>query len=127
MFRSSGSRSDFDLHALYEELDRARRQRGISWRALADEVNCRRTVLRPIAVSTITGLETKPLGEGDGILQMLIWLDRTPESFVPGVADADSERYRLPKLSVGQILRWDTKALHGAVDGQRRARALTWS
>ena len=50
----------------------------------------------PIATSTITGLKDKAVGEGDGILAMLLWLRRTPESFVPGFEDADAERYRLP-------------------------------
>jgi hypothetical protein len=62
-------------------------------------VNGLRTRRRPIAASTITGLKQKPAGEGDGILQMLLW----------------------------QILRWDTQALFTALDEQRRERQLTWT
>ncbi len=119
--------ADFDLRALYDALNEARRERSISWSSVAEEVNRCRTTLRPIAVSTITGLKTKALGEGDGILQMLIRLGRTPESFVPGIADASSDRYRLPDLTTGRILRWDTKALHAAVDAERRSKQLTWA
>ena len=119
--------SDFDLRALYEALDDERRARQMSWSSVAREVNRFRTKLRPIAVSTITGLKNKPVGEGDGILQMLIWLKRTPESFVPGAVETNVESYRLPDLRMGQILRWDTKALHAAIDAQRRARQLTWA
>jgi ribosomal protein L18E len=63
---------DFDLRALYEALDERRRERNMSWIAVAEEVNRHRTKRRPIAVSTITGLRQKPAGEGDGILQMLL-------------------------------------------------------
>ena len=76
--------------------------------------------LRPIAVSTITGLRQKPIGEGDGILQMLLWLGRTPESFMPDIIDADVERFRLPDLTTSQILRWDTRALFQARVSRRR-------
>src|SRR5262245_8486663 len=118
--------SDFDLRALYEALDAARVERGLSWAALAGEVNRFRTVMRPISTSTITGLRSKRVGEGDGILQMLLWLGRTPESFVPGMAGADASRFRLPRLKTTQILRWDTRALFAALDAGRQQRRLTW-
>src|SRR5262249_30979527 len=91
------------------------------------EVNRFRTKLRPIAVSTITSLRQKPVGEGDGILQMLLWLGRTPESFVPGVREASSQPFRLPRLTTGQILRWDTRALFAALNAERVKRQLTWT
>jgi hypothetical protein len=97
------------------------------WVAVAEEVNRRRTRLRPIAVSTITGLKEKPVGEGDGILQMLLWLRRTPESLVPGATDPGSERFCRPNLTDRQILRWDTRALFAALDQRRRERQLTWA
>ena len=118
---------DFDLRALYDALDARRRERNISWTAVAAEVNRFRTTLRPIAVSTITSLRVKPVGEGDGILQMLLWLGRTPESFVPGIPSADSAPYRLPALRTGQILRWDTRALFAAVNMERVTRRVTWT
>jgi hypothetical protein len=118
--------SDFDVRALYDALDQRRRERQLTWSALAAEVNRHRTTLRPIAVSTIKGLETKLTAEGDGILQMLLWLGRSPESFVSFIADPDAERYRLPDLNRGQILRWDTPALYRALDHRRRNERLTW-
>ena len=121
------SADDFNLRALYDALDARRRERNMSWTAVAVEVNRFRTKLRPIAVSTITTLREKPVGEGDGILQMLMWLGRTPESFVPGIPAADSAPYRLPALSTGQILRWDTRALFAAVNAERVTRRLTWT
>jgi len=117
---------DVDMRALCDALDERRRGRQLTWSALAAEVNRHRTTLRPIAVSTIKGFVTKREGEGDGVLQMLIWLGRPPESFVTGIADPDAERYRLPELKRGQILRWDTPGLYRALDRRRRDEALTW-
>ena len=65
--------------------------------------------------------------EADGILQMLIWLQRTPESFVPGFRDADDECYRLPRLESNRILRVDTASLFAALQSQRSARELSWT
>jgi hypothetical protein len=98
----------------------------MSWAAVAREVSRTRTKGQPITTATITGLRNRALAEGDGILQMLLWLRRTPESFVLGFPDADAERYRLPELEKDQILRWDTRALHSALNAQRQARGMTW-
>jgi hypothetical protein len=118
---------DFNLRALYEAIDARRRERGMNWTDVAREVNQHRTTLRPIAASTIAGLREKSGGEGDGILQMLLWLGRTPESFVPDIVDADDERFHLPALTKGQILRWDTRAMFDALNAERERRQLTWS
>jgi hypothetical protein len=119
--------TDFSLRALYHALEEQRQAGQLTWAAVADQVNNRRTTRRPISASTMTGLEAKPRAEGDGVLQMLIWLDRSPESFVGDVPDSDAARYRLPRLTRGQILRWDTEALHRALDTKRRAGDLTWA
>ena len=80
---------------------------------------------RPLAVSTVVGLRTKPRGEGDGILQMLRWLGQTPESFVPGAAtDAGAP---LPAVRPEQVLRLHTRRLHAALNIKRTARGLTWA
>jgi hypothetical protein len=118
---------EFSLQGLYDALDAERRERQLSWTAVAAEVNRHRTHLRPIAASTITGLRDKADGEGDGILQLLLWLRRSPESFVAGAADAGAIRFRLPELTTGQILRWDTRALHAAADARRRERSMSWA
>ena len=119
--------NDFNLRALYDALDEERGSRDLTWAALTLEVNRHRTRLRAIAQSTITGLKDKDKGEGDGILQMLVWLGRSPESFMPGIADADASRFQLPALAKGQILRWDTPALFAALNAQRQERGLTWA
>lgn len=117
---------DFDLKALYDALDRRRASLELSWAAVTREINRHTTDGHPIATSTIAGLRTRAVVEGDGVLQMLLWLDRTPESFVRGVVEADAERYRLRRVAETQVLRWDTKALYAAMDEHRHTRGLTW-
>ncbi|HEY6597729.1 MAG TPA: helix-turn-helix transcriptional regulator [Pseudomonadales bacterium] len=120
---------DFSLTALYDALDHERQSRSTTWAVVAREINARfRDVRghRAIAVSTITGLAGKQSVEGDGVLQMLLWLRRSPESFVPGFEGANAERYRLKELGPTQILRWDTRALYAALSHQRQARGVSW-
>ena len=119
-------RSNLELKALYEALGQQRRERGLSWAAVTREINRFNTGGHQLATSTITGLSRRTVAEGDGILQMLLWLRRTPESFVPGVKEADSERFRLREVGNDQVLRWDTKALHSALNAERQARGMTW-
>jgi hypothetical protein len=118
---------DFDLNALYVALDAQRKARGLSWAAATREINGHYQDIprsRPIALSTITGLRTKKVGEGDGILQMLAWLGRPPESFVPGMA-WHSERAALRKPA-DKRLRFDTRAMYYALNAQRLTRQLSW-
>jgi hypothetical protein len=118
----------FDLQALYAALDERRRARGLSWAAVTREVNARFRDVRghkPLAASTITGLRTRALAEGDGVLQLLLWLGRTPESFVPGCETTPSQVLR-SDLATTQILRWDARALHAAIDRKRTALGLSW-
>lgn len=119
-------RSDLELKALYAALDQQRRVRGLSWAAVTREINRFKTGGHSLATSTITGLHNRTVAEGDGILQMLLWLRRTPESFVPGFIGADSERFRLRDPGSGRVLRWDTRALHSAVNAEREVRGMTW-
>src|SRR6185436_813574 len=118
--------ADFDLKALYEALDTQRREKGLTWAAATREINRFKTAGHPIATSTITGLKDKAAGEGDGILQMLLWLGRTPESFVPDIEEPNADRYRLRVVDQQQTLRFDAKALHAALDAQRKSRDLSW-
>src|SRR5690242_19675381 len=119
--------SDFELGELYAAIDAQRQARKLSWPAVAAEISERCARLRPIALSTIRGLRDRRVGEGDGILQMLIWLRRTPESFMRNVADPCSAQFVAPSLVRGEILRWDARALYDAMNARRRARELTWT
>jgi hypothetical protein len=121
------ARAGFDLRALYDALDERRRERNLSWAAVAREMSRTGVDGHPIAAATLTRLQRTVVAEGDGVLQALAWLGRTPESFVPGFANPNEERFRLPEPGPDRILRWDTQALHAALDAQRTARHLTWT
>jgi hypothetical protein len=56
----------------------------------------------------------------------VLWLERTPESFVPGIPDSDAERFHLPTPGGRQIVRWNVPALYAALNAERQSRGLTW-
>lgn len=119
--------SDFDLRALYEAMDAQRRERGLTWTAAVRQINRRETKGHPVSTATVTGVGTTAVAEGDGVLQMLRWLGRSPESFIPAFPDADAARFRLPAALDSQALRWDARTLHAALEARRAERALTWA
>ena len=45
--------------------------------------------------------------EGDGVLGMLRWLGRTPESSVPGHPAPSTPATALPEVPPGLLVRWD--------------------
>ena len=120
--------ADFSIEALYAALDAQRVARGIAWQQVTREVNAlfEHVPSRPISSSTLTGMRSKQAIDGDGVLQMLRWLDRTPESFVPGYERSMPEATPLPSVGRDQILRFDTKALYLALNTQRLEREQTW-
>lgn len=121
--------TDFDIPALYRALDARRTERGLSWKAVANEMSRsgQRRDVHSISPSTISGLMNKRWGvEGDGVLQMLLWLDRTPESFVPGHPGATHSDARLPRVPVDRVLRFDVPRIYANLDAQRQSRRLTW-
>jgi hypothetical protein len=54
------------------------------------------------------------------LLQALRWLRRTPESFLAGRDQAPSPGEALPVAGHSQILRFDTAAIHAALDAKRK-------
>jgi hypothetical protein len=87
--------SDFDINALYDALNAQRRARGLSWEAVARQISGRFADVRSaraVSASTLSGLQRRSIVEGDGVLQMLLWLRRTPESFVAALGAAAEER-----------------------------------
>ena len=120
---------DFDLAALYEALDAQRRARGLFWAQATREINRypERAGGHPISASTVTGLRTKSVAEGDGIPQMLLWVHRTPESFLPGHERSAAAIGRLPDVPPNQILRFNTRKLHVALNARRMERKMTWA
>ena len=124
---SAAQHGDFSIEALFAALDAARQSRGISWQQVAREVNAQfeRVPSRPLSTSTIVGMRKRRAVEGDGVLQMLRWLGRTPESFTPGLESIGDGS--LPDVAPHQILRFDVTAIHAALDAQRVERRMTWS
>ena len=121
------SATDFSLLALHSALDEQRRSRGLTWSATVRQMSDPFTqgLSRPLAVSTVTGLRTKAVAEGDGVLQMLRWLGRTPESFAAG--GLASPETPLPAVGPHQVLRFDTRRLHAALNAAKIERGLTWA
>jgi hypothetical protein len=121
--------SDFSLRALYEALDAQRQARGLSWSQVTKEMHRtpKRPSTRPLSQSTVTGMRTKAAAEGDGVLAMLRWLNRTPESFVPGYRESKEISARLPDIPPGTILRFDCRKLYAALDARRIERKMTWA
>jgi hypothetical protein len=119
--------SDFSLAALYSALDGERSARGLTWAAAVREMSepFTRAGSRPLAISTVTGLRTKAVAEGDGVLQMLRWLGRTPESFVGGTSAEPATP--LPAVGPHQVLRLDTGRLHSALNAARVKHGLMWA
>ena len=124
--------SDFDVGALHAALDSRRGELGMTWAAVARAVNRADKRQRPgghaISASTISGLKNKRWGvEGDGVLQMLLWLDRTPESFVPGHPGAVHPDARLRRVDPPNILRFDVPSIFSRLDAKRVASGLSWA
>lgn len=118
---------EFPLAALYEALNDRRVANGLTWQGVLDEINGGPKQFRGIAVSTVTGLRTKRVAEGDGVLGMLVWLGRSPESFMPGDPLASAPEATLPPVRPGHRgLRWDAPRLYAAVQSGRMEGGLTW-
>jgi hypothetical protein len=110
----------FDVTALFAAIDEKRIREGLTWSGVAQEIERRFAKVSP---STIKRISKKSRVEGDGVLQMLLWLDRTPESFVPGFHGPE-ERLRAPSGS--NVLRWDTAKIFREIDRKRERSCLTW-
>jgi len=121
--------TDFSLEALFHALDAQRLERGLTWAEVTREINreSERSPLHPVHASTVKSTRTQRVAEADGILQMLLWLRRSPESFTPGFSPSNARRIRLPEVPAHRILRFDTRKLHAALDTRRREKDLTWA
>jgi hypothetical protein len=124
---------DFDMQGLYTALDAARRERGLSWVALMTEINkpFHGTPSIPISVSTVRGMRNKKSVTSAVVLQVLRWLRRTPESFLSGnnaapVIHEMQMHEMLPDPGPSRILRFDTRAMHAALDAERVKRGMKW-
>jgi hypothetical protein len=107
----------FDPKALTEAVDAERQARGLTWAELSRQVH--------VSTSTIKGMADRRWGiELDGVLGLTRWLGRTVESFAGGDGgpSPDAADFR----PAPPFLRFDTRALHAAVDRRREERGITW-
>ena len=72
----------FDMEALQAAVDERRRAQGLTWEELTAEINepFKGTTSIPISVSTIKTMSKKSSVTSAVVLQVLRWLDRSPES-----------------------------------------------
>jgi hypothetical protein len=53
-------------------------------------------------------------------------MHRPPEDFLSGPDDSSVESLFLPEPGPGRVIRFDTRAIHAALDEERNKRGLTW-
>ncbi len=118
----------FEMDRLCDALEEARRERGLMWVELMAEINrvFKGTTSIPITLSTVRGMAKKSSVTSGVVLQILRWLGRSPESFLAG-GGAARDGEKLPEPGPGRVLRFDTRAMHEALDAERRVRGLTWT
>lgn len=119
----------FDLKSLFRDLDDVRQAKGLTWKALTEQINApfSETTSLPISQSTIRGIATKSSMTSAVVLQILRWLDRTPESFLPAGAVRFGDDERLPVVGATRILRLDTRKLFAALSAVRASREMSWA
>jgi hypothetical protein len=117
------------MAALYAALDAVRQDRQFSWAALTAEINKPfvGTPSLPISVATIRGMPNKRSVTSAVVLQILRWLGQAPESFLSGRNAASHARETLPDPGPSRILRFDTQAMHAALERERVKRGMTWN
>jgi len=111
----------FDVQGLYQSLDNKRETLGLTWSGVASEI---REKFTKVSVSTIKNIGHKQNIEGDGVLQMLLWLERSPESFVIGMES--DKRHQLHPPEQG-VLRWHSKKIYQLLNQRRLDSNLTWT
>jgi hypothetical protein len=123
----------FDCGALFNALDAQRRDRGLGWYELADELwqqssdlNGTRAGDHPLCGGAVQRLQERGATSCQYALFMLRWLRRAPEDFLTGPV-LDVGDVRLPQAGTDSRLRWDLNQLHSALNDQRRRQNLTWA
>lgn len=123
---ASGPAAEFDIEALHTALDQSRVAKGLSWTGVATEIKDQfRDMAATFSVSTLRGMRQRGAVEADGVLQMLLWLRRTPESFVSGDSKTGAKDDSLPEVGTDRILRFDTAAIYAKLEIERDDRGLT--
>jgi hypothetical protein len=123
----------FDCGALFNALDARRRDLGLGWYELADELwqqssdlNAQRSSDHPLCGGAVQRLQERGATSCQYAQFMLRWLHRAPEDFLAGPV-LDVGDVRLPEAGTDSRLRWDLNQLHTALNEQRRQQYLAWA
>ncbi len=106
--------NSFDRAALYKALDEQRAALSLTWTQVAREIG--------LATGTLIATAKPGPMETDGMLAMVRWLGCAPEKFI---RSGDGMQVSEPPPAT-DFRRLDTKALHAALDLERRVRHLSW-
>jgi hypothetical protein len=122
----------FDCGGLFGALDAQRRNRGLNWFELADELwrqssdlNARRAD-HPLCGGAVSRMQQRGATSCQYGLFMLRWLHRAPEDFLTGPV-VDVSDTQLPEAGPDSRLRWNLNRLHSALNERRREYGLTWA
>ena len=123
----------FDCGALFDALDARRRDAGLGWYELADQLwqqssdlNAQRGSDHPLCGGAVQRLQERGATSCQYALFMLRWLDRAPEDFLRGPV-LDVGEVRLPEAGTDSRLRWDLNQLHTMLNEHRGQQNLTWA
>ncbi len=120
---------DFDLGALHAALEAKRRQLSLTWTDVVSEISSPFVAyrLRLIRASNLRDLADTRFGvEASIVLLTLIWLGRSPESFVPGHPGGDRLDAQLSPPGAGALPSFDFALIHAKLDAERERRRLSW-
>lgn len=121
--------ADFDLGALYAALEARKRQLGLTWTDVVNEISSPFNDCKPrlIRASNLRDLDDTRFGVDAGIvLRILVWLGRSPESFVPGHPGADRPESQLSPAGAGNLPSFDFRRIYAKLDAERERRRLSW-
>ena len=107
----------FDPQALLDAVDAQRRERGMTWSDLSNELF--------ISTTTIKNMPKRRWGiELDGVMGLARWVGRTVESFAGGDGGPAPEPNSFRKNR--RFMRFNTAGLYAGVNQERERRGLTW-
>jgi len=122
----------FDFDAFTAALDGRRRELGLGWYDLADELweqsadlNAQR-MDHPLCGGAVSRLPARGATSCQYGLFMLRWLGRPPEDFLTGTV-IDVGDTRLPDAGPDRRLRWDLPELYVALNRRRQRCGLSWA
>ncbi len=122
----------FDFAGFFAAVDIERRDRGLGWYDVADELWQQSEMLNaeredhPLCGGAVGRMGDRGATSCQYALFMLRWLGRPPEDFLAGPPRHVGDT-ALPAAGPDHRLRWDLTELHGALNERRSALGLTWA